>query len=335
MKKRLGLRFKSPKKFLEKIAKAKYGSILLTCHPNADLDSVGSALALRQLLLTILKVKVDVGALEGIDSTAKKVLIELDYLKDVKFNPELNYDAYILIDTSTLKQLKEAGSLIINKPIFIVDHHTVQEDNAIGGYVIEDAGSTAELIYNLYKCAKVKIPPDIAFLILVTILYETRRLLFVGKYTLEAIYKLAKLSERPYSEALLLLKSEMDYSEKIARLKGASRVTLYAAKDLLIAITRVGAFESSVARAILELGADMAFVINDKDDFLRISARSKVNNIDLSKIMIEIAKFKKGHGGGHSKAAGLKIKGVKYEDLTKILISFLERYLSAKLEKLI
>ena len=106
-----------------------------------------------------------------------------------------------------------------------------------------------------------------------------------------------------------------DISQRIAVLKAASRAEVVRQGDWLIACTTVNSFEGSAAMALVDLGADVAFVAgrHGKGDIVRISARSSREaarkGLNLAKLLGEVGKAYGGDGGGHRSAAALEAVG--------------------------
>jgi len=140
------------------------------------------------------------------------------------------------------------------------------------------------------------------------ILYDTRRFTLVSNETFAVVMDLLRAGAN-YGKALELLRTTMDKSEKIARLKAAQRATLHKIRDWIIVTSHVSTYEASACRAFIDLGADVAFVVAEKDNEVRISARAaqefyEKTSINLAKIMEKVGKVIGGVGGGHATAAG-------------------------------
>ncbi|MFW9932966.1 MAG: DHH family phosphoesterase, partial [Candidatus Thorarchaeota archaeon] len=102
-----------------------------------------------------------------------------------------------------------------------------------------------------------------------------------------------------------------DRSERIARLKAASRLLVHTIGDWVIVTAKIGAYEASACRGLIDLGADVAIVGGKPaKDVVRISARStnefyQETGINLgTDIMEPLGELIDGKGGGHPNAAG-------------------------------
>ena len=105
----------------------------------------------------------------------------------------------------------------------------------------------------------------------------------------------------------------MDLSEKISQLKGAQRLKYHRVDQFIIATSFGSAFEASVSKSLIQMGADIAFVGSQRGDQFRISARASPRvveiGIHLGKLLEGIGKETSNGGGGHPAAAGLSGKG--------------------------
>jgi nanoRNase/pAp phosphatase (c-di-AMP/oligoRNAs hydrolase) len=119
-----------------------------------------------------------------------------------------------------------------------------------------------------------------------------------------------------------LFASEFHISEKIARLKSAQRMEYYRYKGWIIVTSMLGSFQSSGARALISLGADVAIVTGKDKNMTRASLRStnqffKKTGIQLGELVSHISMDLDGEGSGHSTAAGFNgfCEAQKFNDL--------------------
>jgi nanoRNase/pAp phosphatase (c-di-AMP/oligoRNAs hydrolase) len=105
----------------------------------------------------------------------------------------------------------------------------------------------------------------------------------------------------------------MQISEKIARIKGATRTKHYKVNNQIFTFSYTSSYESSLARALINLGADFALTVASQEDKeTRISMRCtkafvEKNNINLGDIANRFTSIFPGTGGGHSTAAGINL----------------------------
>ena len=117
-----------------------------------------------------------------------------------------------------------------------------------------------------------------------------------------------------YEEAQEALSVPADISQRIAVLKAASRAEVVRQGDWLVACTTVNSFEGSAANALVDLGADVAFVAGRHGATRSASApaaaaRQPRRGCNLAKLLGEVGKAYGGDGGGHRSAAALEAAG--------------------------
>lgn len=322
--------------FLRTLRGVRGPSVLIIGHPNSDPDAVFSGIALKRLLLRMRpELSVEFGAPESISEASKRLLSLLGFKDTVIIDPIPRRDSYILVDTSSIRQLGWGIEELRDSEIYMIDHHMPQRDTLKmirKAYVDPDSPSTAELVFNLYEAANLKPSRDVANGLLAAIIYETRKFSFGRSKTFVVVSKLIGLGA-DYTGVISLLRSEMGYSERIARLKAASRLSLYVIDNTLIAVSHVGAYEGSAARALIELGADIA-VVGSENEEVRLSARRRSDvALDLNVVLAAVAEKFGGIGGGHSAAAGLKAKASLDRVFSEVL-SMIEESLGGKLKQL-
>jgi phosphoesterase RecJ-like protein len=306
--------------------------IILLCHHNADPDAIGSALALSSLLQRIRpRLKVEIGAAEGPSRLSKHILNELSMT--LVQNPSIEEtDAIILLDTNTIQQLGDWVDRVkgSKSPIIVIDHHASHPDTeqlATLYLANENVSSTCEIIYQFYADMKLKITEIEAKLLFLGVAFDTRHFILANSTTLKIVADLID-SGIDAQETLSLLSLPMSDSERLARLKAAKRVKLLKIQDWIIAISLVGAYQASAARALISLGAHVGIVVGQKDTQLKISMRATRNFYTTTKVHLgrDIAKplgvHLKGMGGGHALSAGVNGKG-EYDGCLKYCVELL------------
>lgn len=294
-------------------------SAVVLCHHNADPDAVASAIALGHLLKAKKRrLNVALVAPEGISAVSKKILDRIQ--KSSAFEGKLREaDCYFLVDTSTIQQLGPAKDALAKsgKPIIVIDHHAPHPHTlklASLALIKDDSRSTCEIILRLYDLLRAKPTRAIAFALLAGIVYETRHFAIATAETIQAVSKLIRLGADP-QEAIQLLKTPMPSSERIARLKAARRIDLRKVGPWLVAVSTVGSYQASAARALIALGADIAVVGGERGKEIRISLRASEPFLEKTKLHLgrDVAKLvgaeAGGMGGGHALAAGINARG--------------------------
>jgi len=288
--------------------------VVLLCHHNADPDAICSAYAFQSLLKQLMpKIEVEIGAAYGISRLSKHLLQYVPI--DVRDQPRIEKaDAIVLLDTNTIQQLDNLAEKVktAKSPIIVIDHHaTHPETEQLATLCVtnEDASSTCEIVYNFYKQANIKPNQTEAKALFLGIAFDTRHFILANSSTLKNIAELID-SGLNVQETLPLLSLPMDLSERVARLKASRRVKLFKMNEWIIALSHVSAYQASTARALIDLGADVAAVAGQKNEKLEVSLRGtrefhKQTGIHLGKdIAKPLGEYIHGMGGGHATAAG-------------------------------
>ncbi len=308
------------KKFAELIKTM--DSVLIFAHKNPDGDAIGSAVCAGLLLK---ECGIDVGYCIGEDKKGYLSLFE----EGVHFKDEIksNYDAALLIDTSTPSYVYDNEKIGRCDKIFVIDHHVSNE--GFGDYTFHDptAGATGELIYQLAVAMQITITKQMAHAIYLSIIDDTGNFTYsnaTGRthQIVSQLYEVTddfytipeKLKMYPKSK-LLLTKTFLDnvkfyYQDKMII------ATLFLDSDIdYLSMDTDGLIDMirQVRGCILSV-----FVKELAQDSYKISMRSADDNLDVSLISGTFG------GGGHKKAAGFEFHG-QYDELIKYFLEYTEK----------
>ncbi len=245
-------------------------------------------------------------------------------------------DVLVVVDSSNPSQLGGLAALANKEgpPVILIDHHQPGLIASIAKLQLVDssAASTTELVSSILAELALCVEPREASLALAGIVYDSRRFRIIGSHTFRASLYLQSCGA---SLVEVESKGDTDFSERFARIKAASRLRpARICSDIILAVTRVGSFESSVARALLELGADVAVVVGGGGEprvSIRTSKRALENGIRADEIAVYIAGKYGGEGGGHKQAAMVHLNAGPDPS---ILVEELSRSLPGKLARL-
>jgi nanoRNase/pAp phosphatase (c-di-AMP/oligoRNAs hydrolase) len=309
--------------------------VVLLCHHNADPDAICSAYALKSLLAKLRPgLSIEIGAAHGISRLSKHLLESIPV--EVKESPSVeSADATVLLDTNTIQQLDTLAETVKRgkAPIIVIDHHAAHPDTlqlARLCITSEEISSTCEIIFSFYKQANVKIGEKEAQALFLGIAFDTRHFVLANSSTLKNIAELIDSGVNA-QETLPLLSLPMDFSERVARLKASKRVKLFKIGNWIIALSHVSAYQASAARALVELGADVAAVAGKKNEAIEVSLRATrefngQTGVHLGKdIAKPLGEYVHGMGGGHSTAAGANGVGEVESSLKRCLLLLKER----------
>lgn len=297
----------------------KASAILIVGHQNSDPDAICSAYAFSILARRINpKLKVTFTSPDGISRLSKQILSVVPL--HVTDQPELStIDLIITVDTNTLQQLGPLKEPVLNsaKPLVMIDHHAPHPENVKTAAVVlcdEKATSTCEIVLDMYQKFRVSLSRGVSQALMIGMLVETGHMSIGTRRTFKAACSLIDTGADPEA-AYALTRTTMDDSERIARIRSAQRVRLERVDKWLIALSEVGSYHASAARALVSLGAHLAIVAGKRNDELTLSFRStrdftEGTGMHLgSDLARPLGSRMGGMGGGHATAAGANVKG--------------------------
>lgn len=327
-------------KLVEKLTKGSYNSIAIIGHRSVDPDAVASAYGMEFILRSFHpEAEIDI-LIDGISKTATSILEY--YSEPYLTTSEKKYDLIVIVDVNVPNQLGVFMDLVLSharEKLVIIDHHTktdFSENDVSIAYIEEERTSAAEMISELIF--DLDLQPEVKLLntLLSGIIFDSRRFFSLNPKLLSLISKMFNHGV-DYDFAVGLNQKNFDYSTKIARIKCASKLHLTKIKDWLIVWSAIGSFEGTSARALLDLGADVALIYSKRKNETRLNVRARnefYNTTDIHfgrDIMKVLSEKYNGDGGGHSTAAALNIPGEIAEvEIKKATLSLLEKMISTK-----
>ena len=311
--------------------------VVLLCHQNADPDAICSAHALSKLLKRLYSELSVETAAQGINALSKRILEKVPM--QLITSPHIeDADAVFLLDTNTVQQLGEWKTRLLSshKPLVIIDHHAPHpktEPLASLCIIDEAASSTCEIVYRIFKEACVKPSEDEARAMFFGMACDTKHFSLASSDTFKAVSELIDFGVDA-REDLAFLEMPMSRSERIARLKAASRAKVLKLNGWVVAFSDVSSYQASAARALLSLGADVAVVGGERHGALKISLRSsyefnKTTGVHLGRDVAQpLGEALLGMGGGHAASAGVNGEG-KLDDAFRICTELLREKISS------
>jgi nanoRNase/pAp phosphatase (c-di-AMP/oligoRNAs hydrolase) len=283
---------------------------VVVCHRNADADAYLSAYALSRLIESLAPgCHVTIATPGGMTTLTQKLSSLFPH--DVADGSGGEYDLYVAVDVGDeellnewRRKLMESGGVKI-----LVDHHPRRDGGLYDHSVVDEcATSAAEVVYGIFERVNVTPDPQTAQALLDAILFDSSHLAIAGRSGVQAAVKLMDAGA-DIAQARRELRSEPDYGEVIAKLKGAQRLSIFKAGGWVVATSHIGSFQAHVARSMVYLGADLAMVSGETDGETRVSLRSTQRFQESTKVKLgsqvaeEMARRLGGHGGGHATAA--------------------------------
>ncbi len=281
--------------------KLKAGKKAVFLHGNADPDALGSAYAIYRSFP-----EVTVVAVGGVDRVAKVMATKLDLEVKNLVNLE-DFDYLVAVDSSSMDQI---GIDVSGRDIVAIDHHSPSGDWDQGLYYIDEGRrSCAEIVFDLLKISGSAIDRKIGLALAVGMLTDSGHFRFANATMMRSFAEVMETSGIEMDEVMDLTDLDTDVSERISQLKGAQRMRFERIGSNIVAISLGSAHESSVCKALLNIGADVSFVGSQRDDRFRISSRARQEMVrkgfHLGVLLDEVGGETSNNGGGHAGAAGL------------------------------
>lgn len=314
-------------KEIERIAKAikKFEKFLITSHINPEGDSLGSQLAMANLLGSLGKsfvifnsdtVPAHYRFLPGVDLIRNKIEIA-----DEKFDAGIVLDCPNLKRTGKVKNIIKRTGCIIN-----IDHHVSNEKFGDLNWVEKNRSSTGEMLYLLYKKLRSGITKEVALCLYISILTDTGSFNYgnTSSATHEIISELIGYGIRPYDVSRSVYENKTPAAikllgETLSGLKLAANGKIayvsVSRSDFERTKTKPIDCENFVNFARSIKGVYVAVFFREdtkKKNVFHVSFRSK-RKVDVNKIASSFG------GGGHRSAAGCVIRGSFQSVKTKIL----------------
>lgn len=298
-------------------------NILIAPHVNPDGDCIGSAVALKLIIVKNFSKSPDL-LIQAKVPDLYKFLPQTENFKTAEELKNKKYDLVIAVDCAAHDRLTSAIPIFDGTEKTIVfDHHKTNPAYGKENYIIPASSSTGEVLYYFAKAADLKLDKEIAEALYVAILTDTGGFRFDNtktetflavadllKYDINPseIYKKcyeSKPLEMVKLSALAVNKSEILYNGKVA-------YTVITLEDMK-KTKALNEHTDGIVELLRQITTvDIAFLIKETEDGCsKVSFRSK--NFDVTKIA---SKF---DGGGHSKAAGCTIRKNYNIALNKIL----------------
>ncbi len=293
------------------LARLKGMRVGLLTHLGGDQDSIAAAYVLGNLHRDLYGAEVVDGV--HVPGEVSDLSARFAEALSIRLAPELpEAEHYVAVDVGSPNQLGSALSSVVGR-VTVVDHHA--SDRWPEGFAVfssPEYKSSSEIVLDLCLLNGRPLKAVESAALFFGIYYDTVRLTVADALVLRKVGLLGGFGADPsvYAEALEV---PPDYSERVARLKGLKRSSLFRAENVIIAVTRVGAFRSSVARTLINAGAGIAVVGDESEGFTDVVFRVspevvKTYSINVVKDVIEPLTSKLGgQGGGHAAAARVRV----------------------------
>ncbi len=297
--------------------------ILIISHVNPDGDALGSTCALYKAIYNRFKKKADMCALTYL-SPVYSFLPNLNLAKS-SYDTSLVYDLVITVDVADINRICDMKILFDKaKTTINIDHHKTNNYFGDYNYVVPEASSTGEVLYNLFKNSDWKTDKETAECLYTAILTDTGGFRFDN--TTDDVFKIAsdlvKLGASPSeifthcyeekSKNFVMFQNHCISKAKFINDDKIAYTTIY--KRDFERFNAKDDFTEGLAEQLRAINTtDLAFIVKEiePNKLCKISMRSK--EYDVAEICSVFG------GGGHSKAAGCSIKSNVENAVKKIL----------------
>lgn len=289
-------------------------------HVRPDGDCVGSCMGLYQYIKAVYpNVQVDV-YLEAVPSSFYMFEVVNEILHEV--NEDKVYDLFIALDCAGVDRLGFSQCLFEKaNATLCVDHHISNQGFADDNYIVPEASSTSELVYNLID--KDAITTEIAECLYLGIVHDTGVFQYscTSPETMEAAAELMRKNiraseiidktyyEKTYVQNLMLGKALQESS----LLLDGKVIFSHIEKETMDANgVKPSDLEGIVSQLRVTQGVEVAIFMYElaKQEY-KVSLRAS-GNVDVSKVAQHFG------GGGHVKAAGATMQGEAEDILDKL-----------------
>lgn len=321
------MKYPQSKIILERIKKAE--EILINCHENPDPDSVGSALSLYQIINKMGKGVKIVCPTEIPQTLAFLPHFEKIEVVDFTRFDFSAFDIFIALDSSSWDMV--TGSKEIAPPkisTIAIDHHKTNEGYGEVNLIDAKIGSSAELLYFVFKDWGEKADEDVAICLLTGIIGDTG--VFRNQAATSQTFRItAELMDKGANKDRIIFEVYESLPLGTVKLWGEfiKRMEVDAESKFVwsaVPWEEVRRYQSDEVREVKSNAASL-FFRNIKDtDFgivmleaekgrLAVSLRARTN-VDISELAKRLG------GGGHKKAAGATVEGLSFQDaVNKVL----------------
>ncbi|MDN5346378.1 MAG: hypothetical protein PWQ73_901, partial [Petrotoga sp.] len=297
--------------------------IIITTHKNADFDGFAACVAASLIYEDAIIV------LEGEPQQNLKEFLNIydipyekenDFIKN--YQEEIknhNFEKVVIVDTADINRIPEFIKSLIEQGIEvdIYDHHPeLKEQNIKGNNYSKEVGSATTLVVQKLLESKIVLPDTYETLFLIAIHEDTGNFVYSTTTPLdhqisaELLEGGARIEEVEEFVSLEMTKEQKELFDKLYN--NVQELTL---EEITIHIAYseidkfIGGLNVITHKLFETLTPDVLFVVVKMSKSIYIVARSRIEEIDLNKILSLFG------GGGHKKAGSAKTKGLRIQEV--------------------
>lgn len=289
--------------------------VLLLAHASADLDAIGSCIALHFALERTAQPVI------GLVDRANRPAAELARLARVSPAPIQNlvpFDAILLLDFHSADMAGNLAPVLqaLSDHVYGIDHHERLGASLVApSRLLLDTACPAntQLVYEYLRKNKSTISPEQALAIVGGLVSDTTRFRRANARTFDALSHLINRLPIPYDELVRRLEQPADFSQKHAILLALSRAHIERVGPWLLATSNVSAFGPSAADELIAAGADLALVESTDAHHSSLHGRASpaLQSAGYSlplHLFLPLENAVAGSGGGHDGAGTFKTR---------------------------
>ncbi len=289
-------------------------SIALVCHVSPDMDTLGSAAALRMILQSMGK-RVNI---YDQDAVSERFLF-LEGLKDVRLPDDEVYDLCVSIDVSDRERMGSAAAVFDRaRSRAMIDHHMTTQPFAPIHVVRPQAAATAQIVTELCAQCGWSIPRAAAMCLLAGVSTDTGNFSFAS-VTGETFRAAGALVDCGAKTSVITENLYHTSTEGHIRMLGRVLNGLRLKADGRVALMRVTREDMQELRATQEdtdgiinfaleiKGVRAAALLSQREGFVKCSLRAR-EPLDVAAVAARFG------GGGHILAAGCSFYGKTMEE---------------------
>lgn len=327
------MNYKESAKILEDIQKV--NRVLINCHRSPDPDSIGSALALRRVLINM-------GKQVEVICPSKELFVNVSYLEDYKEIQKgvdfskfdfSKYEIFMTLDSSSWDMVSGEKD-VIPKGIttIMIDHHLTNKMYGDLNLIDNKVTSVGELLFLVFEDWGVEIDKETANCLMAGIVGDTGAFRYPGsnERTFEVVGKLMELGADKDMAIYGIYRNEpfeliKFYAEVLVRMKIDEKGKFVWSAIPFEVYKKLGkpatAKESSASLfAQVVKGTEFGFVaLEEKKGKLTISFRSRTG-FDTSQIALALG------GGGHIYASGATVEGLSFDRAVNKVLGVARKY---------
>ncbi|WP_121959651.1 CBS domain-containing protein [Petrotoga sp. 9T1HF07.CasAA.8.2] len=297
--------------------------IIITTHKNADFDGFAACVAASLIYEDAIIV------LEGEPQQNLKEFLNIydipyekennfikDYQEEIKNH---KFEKVVIVDTADINRIPEFIKSLIEQGIEvdIYDHHPeLKEQNIKGNNYSKEVGSATTLVVQKLLESKIVLPDTYETLFLIAIHEDTGNFVYSTTTSLdhqisaELLKGGARIEEVEEFVSLEMTKEQKELFDKLYN--NVQELTL---EEITIHIAYseidkfIGGLNVITHKLFETLTPDVLFIVVKMGKSIYIVARSRIEEIDLNKILSLFG------GGGHKKAGSAKTKGLRIQEV--------------------